>query len=322
MASPEILAALRAAQQAAVAQQAAAAIAQQAAVVKQWNQNGFSTDTKYEFVDTAIEHINTLEDLEEKLSGVGSAARAVDATLDGIAQTFQSPDLAAAWSFQVGLELMGFGIQSLTFKGRWEDLLKLSCKVGNDTKDVLRRFDQVYLDKVENIQTDEDRLEAIKALGEFTNESQDRSDEMSRSLLEFKRAVAHFVERFGGWVASKGLVPSLTANVLKTQINNLLAQIEEFDRKIREAKESLAIAGSALLFIGMRAFPNVVQVLQAQREAKVKELRDAQQSLRNLEQHGILRLLAKLDSWKPELQLLCQQLIFFSEIWSCVSFSF
>lgn len=285
-----------------------------------WQQSGLTESESDALIDDALAQLNNSEKVktfEENINEIADASMKIDATFSAIDKTFE---WLAAFILPIFPELQGFWDQWKDFKNRWRASLRKSSEVAADSIEFLSRFDKVYLDMVEKIETDADRLAAIKALEEFTKEQHDGSVAMSESFLGIKRDIEAFVKAFDQWVVDKGAALGERAKQLKGEIDSLLGEVEELDRKIKDAKLAMAITGGFLFFIGMIIAAGVVASLQSQRRDKANQLANKKAELEAIQNQekllGVVK--AGLDAWKPGIALICDKLVVFAETWSSV----
>ncbi|TEB26963.1 hypothetical protein FA13DRAFT_986541 [Coprinellus micaceus] len=89
------------------------------------------------------------------ISNIAQTAYDVYRTFDEVLMWWLNPSLVAPW---------------VDLKFRYLDAVRNSIGLAETTVDVLQRFDEVYMAKVEAIQTEQDRLEAIELLETFHRE--------------------------------------------------------------------------------------------------------------------------------------------------------
>ncbi|EGN94756.1 hypothetical protein SERLA73DRAFT_187809 [Serpula lacrymans var. lacrymans S7.3] len=200
----------------------------------------------------------------------------------------------------------------LLFTKRWRACLRRSCEVAAENVDILRRFDMVYLAKVENVQTEQDRIAAIQALEPFIDELEknDHSVQMSQEFLTLKRDIAEFIGRFALKASEFGIESRKDIAVLEEQIKSAQATIEIVGVGILEG-----------LGLGSRA-SSLVASLKAQRDKKAENFRDLQLTLAALKKLEAPHLQSQLSNYQPEepnINLMLERLVVFAEIWSSVS---
>ncbi|TEB26961.1 hypothetical protein FA13DRAFT_1635159, partial [Coprinellus micaceus] len=191
---------------------------------------------------------------------------------------------------------------------RWRNALKTSIGMASTTADVLKRFDEVYLAKVESIQTEQDRLDAIALLNPFIVELQnnDQSDKMSREFLELKRDIEAFVNR-------RSAPQSLTT----PHGSNRAPQIRIAQQAIAQSSASMLAA----LGIGAKTSP-VIASLQEQREKKVENLRNIHRAMTAMTELVIPAPAPKLAAEQitaPDIAAMLRGLGVFAELWVSVS---
>ncbi|EGN94761.1 hypothetical protein SERLA73DRAFT_187817 [Serpula lacrymans var. lacrymans S7.3] len=201
--------------------------------------------------------------------------------------------------------------QWVDFQQRWRMCLRHSCKVAAENVHILRRFDTVYLARVENIRTEQDRIAAIQALESFIDELEknDNSVQMSQEFLTLKRDIADFIGKF-----------THQASDLATQLLKSIALLED---QIKSALRTIAIIGGGLLEglgSGTRA-SRVAASLNTQRDKEAESFRDVQlmlATLNTLEAPHLQSQLRGHQHEEPNISLMLERLVVFAEIWSSV----
>jgi hypothetical protein len=180
---------------------------------------------------------------------------------------------------------------------------------------------------VEQIQTNQDRLDVIDELQQFINEDHRDSIIMSDNFQTLGRDIEHFVVRFNRWIIEQGVVLQDQAKELQRQIEGILLEIEGLDKQISDATLALAISGGLLNVIGMIVSGSLLASFQAQRTEKERELHRKQLDLAqvNLSQVALAHLNTQFSILKPDFALICDKLLLFSQIWlsvrsQCVQF--
>jgi len=248
---------------------------------------------------------------------VGTWANQIDAAFDRVARSFD--DMVDKY----GRDFPGFSDYNVEWKGyiaRWVAHLSLSRDVASESAALLHRFDQVFLDMVESIVTEQDRKDVIVELQQFIDEKHDRSVEMSAGFLSLKRDIEDFVLRLDQFIVDKGVELEAEAKQLKLDIDGLNADIETLDGKIKDAETALKVAGGLLSIIGLIVAGSVLAGFQAQRNGKLSDLAAKQAALAevNRKQQALAHLKSDFDGVKPDIALICEKLVLFAEIWSSV----
>jgi hypothetical protein len=290
-------------------------------ILLRWQEFGPGETEHDAFVEDALAQLNDSEQVktfQDNISQIADAAMQIDKTFSDIDRTL---DWLAKVVFPLVFpELLAYYNQWKDFKNRWRDCLFKSSAVAADSIDFLTRFDTVYLNMVEQIQTDQDRIAAINALREFTEERHDGSVEMSQGFLGIKRDIEAFVASFDQWAIDKNIELEQQAKQLRKDIDGLQKDIESLDVKIKDAKLALAISGGLLFFIGLIVAKGVLNSLQSQRRSKADQLSSKQSQLEaiKLQQQLLGQLICGFDGWKPDIALICDKLVVFAETWSSV----
>jgi len=169
--------------------------------------------------------------------------------------------------------------------------LRDSRDVASQHVAILRRFDQVFLAMVEQIQTNQDRLDVIAELQQFVNEDHRDSIIMSENFLNLRRDIDHFVQRFDQWIIDQGVGLENQAKELKRQIEGIQKEIEGLDKQYQINDASIALAVSAGLrnVIGMIVAGSLLFKYQAQRAEK--ERRELSEAPKSSQKFGYLRII-------------------------------
>ncbi|KAF6748029.1 hypothetical protein DFP72DRAFT_820981 [Ephemerocybe angulata] len=213
-----------------------------------------------------------------------------------------------------------YNTEWIGYNTRWVSHLNLSRDVASGHVALLRRFDQVFLDMVESISSDQDRLEVIQELQQFMDEKGDRSTEMKDNFLNLKRDITDFVVRLDKYIADQGVQLADLAAQLKLDIEGLEGEISTLDGKIKDATKALAACGGCLCVIGMIVAGSILASLKSERNDKQTALRGKQADLAevNRKQAALAQLQSDFDGVKPDITLICEKLVLFAEIWSSV----
>ncbi|KAF6744264.1 hypothetical protein DFP72DRAFT_929589 [Ephemerocybe angulata] len=203
---------------------------------------------------------------------------------------------------------------------QWIQHLLLSRDVAAEHSAILRRFDRVFLDMVLHIQTDQDRLDVIVELEEFINEEHDNSHKMSRAFLELKRDIRNFVQRLDRYIDEQGTALLDAAKALRTQIEALTAEISALDEQINSTRLALAISGGLLNVIGMITAGSLLATYQNRRNERDNDRTQRQNELNEVNRRQAALAFLKIDvaNLQPDIDLICERLFLFAEIWSSV----
>lgn len=291
-------------------------------VLEGYRTSGVSQAESDKFVQGAIDALE--EDkgtFAENVAQVATWAVQIDEAFDRVTRGLTALTAEFSGTFP---KLVEFRDEWKDYNSRWVSHLALSRDVASEHASVLNRFDKVFLDMVEQIRTNQDRLDVIAELGQFANEDHDRSTEMSQGFLNLKRDVEDFVVRFDAWIEKTGTELQERAKQLQGEINDLKTVIESLDGQIKEATKAVlaSAAGAATMFgvIGLIVAGTTLAVLIAQRAEKQKTLASRQKELDevNKQQKALAKVKSDFDGLKPDIALICAKLILFAEIWSSV----
>ncbi|KAJ2918276.1 hypothetical protein MD484_g2100, partial [Candolleomyces efflorescens] len=255
------------------------------------------------YCSAAIAELNRAPtDFEKNVQEVGVWANDIDASFDRTTRKFS--DLVKKY----GKDYPGLKDYSNEWQGynkRWVTNLLLSRDVASEQSGVLNRFENVFLEMIQTIKTEQDRLDAILELQSFVEEDHSSSQKMSQAFFVLKQDIAHFVVRLDAYLADKKVALSNAVKTLQADVNRLQAQISDLDKKVIRLVVTTTALGK----------------LQAERnnkarqfEQKEKELADA-----NRKQQALAQLQTDIDGLEPDISLICERLVDFSEIWTSVS---
>ncbi|KAF5322992.1 hypothetical protein D9611_009281 [Ephemerocybe angulata] len=249
---------------------------------------------------------------DSQISETAAMATTVKTVFDQINDMYYS-DVCTTWAGSRGDYWPYFGYRSewTLFGTRWGQGLATSYYLAEKNVDILYRFNAIYLAKVENIATEQDRLDAIAALTQFLDDNPDRSDEMAQTFLNLKRDIAAFITTFSNWIATLGINPSMAANGYK-------ASIEVTGKGIQEQVLSLASEYRQTLTCHHSGRTGcLVCVCHLLSEMK-RSLKSLQDGLLALHEPPPLDLMDKLASWNPDLQQMFDRMITIGEVWTSV----
>ncbi|KAJ2925652.1 hypothetical protein H1R20_g11440, partial [Candolleomyces eurysporus] len=157
---------------------------------------------------------------------------------------------------------------------------------------------------VEIIVTEQDRQDVILELEVFIDKKHDKSQEMYQGFQNLKRDIETFIPKFNEFIADTGAELAAEAEKLQADINSLWGQIRVLDQQIL----GVIVAGS------------VLAAQQAERSDKMSQLRGKEAELTkvNEKQQALAYLRTQSDGVKPEIDLICDRLLLFAEIWTSV----
>jgi hypothetical protein len=281
---------------------------------------GPSEEEQIEFAKAALEELRDpaqKPQFAENVKEVGTWANEVDAAFDRVTRGFVS--LTEKYGAQFP-DLSTYLDRWKTYEARWIQYLRDSRDVASTHIAILRRFDKIFLELVESIVTNQDRLDVIKELQQFIDEDHSDSIRLSQNFLNLKRDIEYFVEEFGQWIVDKGVELEAEATRLKLVIQGLQEEIQVLDKKIEDAIIALAVAGALLNIIGLIVACSVLAAFKSQRNGKAADLLRNQAALAevNQKQEALAHIKTEFDGLRPDIALICNRLVLFSEIWSSV----
>ncbi|KAF5323130.1 hypothetical protein D9611_009382 [Ephemerocybe angulata] len=293
------------------------------------------------FVQDAIRQLSDsslVSQFEANVKQSGTWANEVDSSFARVMNNFV--DIVNRYGRDF-LALGGFLNEWRGLNQQWIQHLLLSRDVAAEHSAILRRFDRVFLDMVLHIQTDQDRLDVIVELEEFIvrlffhhpeptttdtlvhdrqNEEHDNSHKMSRAFLELKRDIRNFVQRLDRYIDEQGTALLDAAKALRTQIEALTTEISALDEQINSARLALAISGGLLNVIGMITAGSLLATYQNRRNERDNERTQRQNELNEVNRRQAALAFLKIDvaNLQPDIDLICERLFLFAEIWSSV----
>lgn len=196
----------------------------------------------------------------------------------------------------------------------------MSRDVASENVTLLRRFDQIFLDMVECIETEQDRKDVIIELQAFVDEKHDRSTEMQNNFLNLKRDIVDFVQRLDQFIVDKGVELENQAKQLKLDIESIEGEIAGLDKKIKDTEIALSAMGGCLNIIGLIVAGSMLAKYKSDRNGKLSDLAAKQADLAdvNRKQVALAHLKSDFDGVKPDITLICDKLVLFAEIWASV----
>lgn len=194
-------------------------------ILAQWAVNGPTRAEQDQFIATVIQDLNDPQKVggfQRNIEEVGIWANEVDAAFDRVSRSMEDIFQRYGSTFP---ELARFRDDWNSYNRRWVTHLLLSRDVASEHVSILRRFDQVFLDMVEHIQTDQDRLHVIVELQKFIDEDHASSDRMAQGFFALKNDITNFVERFDAYVEQKGAELHEQAVSLRREIDGVMKEI-------------------------------------------------------------------------------------------------
>ncbi|EUC59324.1 transmembrane protein, putative, partial [Rhizoctonia solani AG-3 Rhs1AP] len=151
-------------------------------------------------------------------------------------------------------------------------------------------------------------------------EPNEDSTKLSQGFHELKRDINDSAKRFYAFIETTNTKCANEAVRLAGEIKILEGEIEELNGKIKKATIALAISGAFLFFIGAIVAKSVLAKYQSQRNDKAAELARKQKELDdvNRKQQALSQLKTEFDNLQPDINLICEKLVLFAEIWATV----
>ncbi|CAE6422866.1 unnamed protein product [Rhizoctonia solani] len=282
--------------------------------------SGPSDEEVIKYATAMIEQLEETESQEEfarNVEQVGAWVNEVFEKMFRVTLRFGFMYLAHGKDFPA---LEGFKDEWVNYTMQWRSLLAKSQDVASGNVVQLKRFDQVVLAMVEEIKADSDREAAIKELEAFSKEPNEDSTKLSQGFHELKRDINDSAKRFYAFIETTNTKCANEAVRLAGEIKILEGEIEELNGKIKKATIALAISGAFLFFIGAIVAKSVLAKYQSQRNDKAAELARKQKELDdvNRKQQALSQLKTEFDSLQPDINLICEKLVLFAEIWATV----
>ncbi|KAJ2913937.1 hypothetical protein MD484_g6477, partial [Candolleomyces efflorescens] len=306
-------------------------------LLSSWAANaGPTEDEKIAYANAVSEILDDSEMVKkfiENVNQVGVWANEIDDAFDKVTRVFA--DMVSKYGGSLP-EIKNFNNEWIGYKERWVSHLLLSRDVASEHSAILKRFDKVYLDMVESIQTVQDVKDVVLELQVFIDEDHDRSQEMSAGFLSLKRDIQYFVPRLDEWIETTGQELAEDAKRLQREIESLNSQIQVMDSKIEEATTALIACGACLCvrmvpmrmtgslthfqILGIIVAGSVLAAYQAEKDDLLEQLSGKERELAivNQTQKDLANLQTEFDGVKPDIDLICQRLVLFAEIWSSV----
>ncbi|CAE6431798.1 unnamed protein product [Rhizoctonia solani] len=264
-----------------------------------------------------LEEAETQEEFAKNVEQVGTWANDVDEAFSRVNYSLKNIYDKHGEDFP---RLGGFKDEFVEYKERWITLLSKSRNAASETVAFLKRFDQVFLDMVEQIETDQDRKDVIKELEAFSKEPSDEYTTLSQGFHELKRDIGNFVVRFYDFIETTNTECEEEAVRLAGEIKGLEGEIEELDGKIKDATTALVVTGSLLFALGAVVAGSILADYKSKRNGKAAELASKQKELDevNRKQKALAQLKTEFDGLQPDINLICDRLVLFAEIWTSV----
>lgn len=291
----------------------------------QWKTSGGPTQEEQDkFMEDAINDLNDAEKakaFQANIEQVGIWANDVDAAFARVKRGLADMVRKYGTTFP---ELAGFRDDFNGYNERWVSHLNLSRDVASQHVTLLRRFDQIFLDMVENIQSEQDRKDCIVELQQFIDEDHGDSEKMAKGFTDLKNDVALFLTRFDDYIKQKGEELAAKAEELRRQIDSLNSSIESLNWEIAAAVVALvaSVSGAATLvgLLGVVAAEATLAILVARRVKAELDLRKAKSDLAevNKQQEALAHVKSEFDQLKPDINLICEKLTLFGQVWQSI----
>ncbi|KAJ2912041.1 hypothetical protein MD484_g8367, partial [Candolleomyces efflorescens] len=281
---------------------------------------GPSQEEQDQYINGAIKSLGDPEQVvqfQQNVEEVGVWANDVDAAFDRVTRGFV--DIVAKYGKDFP-GLSAFLADWKTYNTRWVALLLLSRNVASEQIG----FDQVFLDLIETIKTEKDRLDAITELQSFIDEDHSQPGNMAEGFMDLKNDIDDFVVRFDAYVAEKGAELEQQAKSLQAEIDVLRAQIMKLDLEILAATVALLAGaeGAATLIgiLGVIVAGTILAVKIGERSNKSNQLSRKRKELEevNRKQVALAHLATDFNGLRPDISLVCDKLVMFGEIWQSV----
>ncbi|KAJ2918841.1 hypothetical protein MD484_g1628, partial [Candolleomyces efflorescens] len=290
-------------------------------ILLRWKAQGPTDAEVIAYCDAAIAELDSNPtEFQKNVQEVGVWANEIDASFDRITRNLS--DIVTKYGKDFP-KLSEFSDEWTGYNKRWVADLLLSRNVASEQAGVLNRFDKVFLEIVQEIKTEQDRLDAITELQSFIDEDHTSSQQMSQAFLTLKRDIDHFVVRLDAYLADKKVELLDLVKTLRADIDNLQAQISDLDKKLKQIEDaSIALVACGLLLgiIGLAVSGTVLGAFQAERNGKAQQLQQKEKQLEdaNRKQQALAQVQTDIDGLKPDITLISEKLVLFGEIWSSV----
>ncbi|CCM00799.1 uncharacterized protein FIBRA_02841 [Fibroporia radiculosa] len=306
---------------------------------------------KIQFAKDAIKVLDDdsqVKKFEEEIENIGTAAVQIDQAFDRVARAFQDMVDKHGSDFP---EIAGYKGEWNAYKGRWVTYLWNSRNVASEMSAVLTRYDQVFLNLIDNIKTDGDRQDVIKELGNFSGENHGTAAQMSANFTNLEADVRGFGARFETYLEQKKVQLEQMATSLKADIDTLQGQIKTWNEKacfphyedlFLDDAYTLFLCSFRLLLVFCQWAPDwlsrydrssrhhfwtliitgsTVAYFIYQRVKAEHDLNDKKAELVevNRKQSGLAEIKTQFDGLKPDIALICEKLVIFGNIWQSVS---
>ncbi|RXW15453.1 hypothetical protein EST38_g10409 [Candolleomyces aberdarensis] len=263
-----------------------------------------TADEKKEFAKAAIEALNDPQNLaqfEKDIENIGNSAVQIDQAFDRVSRGFKGMVDNHGSDFP---EVAGYKREWDGYKVRWVKYLWQSRDVASEMTAVLRRYDEVFLSMIDDIQTESDLRDCVKEFIAFSKEEHTTSKTMANNFRTLESDVRGFGERFSAYLAAKKVELEQQAASLKI-VGALLA----LGAGLAAGLWSLVVTGISLAYF-------IAERIRAELELRKKkgELEEV-----NRKQRELAELKSRYDGLKPDIALIAEKLVVFGNIWDSVS---
>ncbi|KAJ2913939.1 hypothetical protein MD484_g6471, partial [Candolleomyces efflorescens] len=281
---------------------------------------GPSEDDKVAYLNAAsdeLENDEMVEKFKENVNQAATWANDIDASFDKVGRTFT--DLVNKYG-SVLPGIKDFKKEWTGYNNNWVDYLSLSRDVASENVGILKRFRQVYLEMVDSIKTVQDVKDVVLELQVFIEEKHDRATEMSSNFLSLKRDIEYFAPKLAKWIKTTGQELKAEAEQLQSDIDSLNSQIQAKDKQIEDATTALIACGSCLSILGVIVAGSVLAAFQSEKDDLVRQLNNKKKDLAHVNeaQDALPFVESEFNGMKPDIDLICERLVLFAQIWSSV----
>jgi hypothetical protein len=251
----------------------------------------------------------------DQIKDLGRNAIATDGAFVTISRTFEAFVRDYGSQFPA---LSQFLTRWQGYHATWKTILQQSRDFATTTSGEYKRYDQVYLRFLQELETKEQLEEAIGALTQFSeNTSTYIPIDFANKFKDLGEEVKAFRDDFDRYLIEQG--KELTARVKELQ--RLLAEAEKTVKDCQDLLDQASILVGFIPIVGYFAglvtellLPGVV--LRRNRAAEAakgyeKEIQDANQA-----QEGLARMQTQFAALDSDFQIICDGLVVFAQTWA------